>query len=205
MGPPQSRELSQPLDLDVTFKVATREEARQRVEQCWQPSRVKVFAKTLTLPLNPPLEWPIGPDLDIIAENLTEHEIGLKHDGDPVTYLKLRFESIHDICMWLRAFQRAKRPEWTTDTSVCCQCSRLFGFWRRRHHCRNCGACICSICSRDLATLPHLGYSRAQRVCSDCASHLRETAASWLKQRMAYSHIEPPSAQAPPRRASMPV
>jgi hypothetical protein len=76
---------------------------------------------------------------------------------------------------------------------------------RRRHHCRNCGSCICGLCSSDLATLPHLGYSRPQRVCSDCASSLRETAACWMKQRMALSHIDPPSAQVPPRRASMPV
>lgn len=205
MGQSRSHELTQPLELEVTLQMATREETRQRLDKQWEISRVKVFSKTLSLLLSPPVELPIGPNLDIVAENLSEHEIGLRHVPDPVTYLKLRFRTIHEICQWMKAFQIAKRPKWGADTDNCELCVRQFTFWRRRHHCRNCGHCVCGICSRDLAMLPHLGYVRPERVCADCATDLREAAASLLKQKMTYSQIIPSNAQPPPRRTSLPA
>jgi FYVE/RhoGEF/PH domain-containing protein 5/6 len=40
-------------------------------------------------------------------------------------------------------------PVWIPDskTSSCMRCGRMFGWRRRRHHCRLCGRCICAGCS----------------------------------------------------------
>jgi len=40
-------------------------------------------------------------------------------------------------------------PIWIPDskTASCMRCGRMFGWRRRRHHCRLCGRCICAACS----------------------------------------------------------
>ncbi|KAH6889083.1 hypothetical protein BKA70DRAFT_1330418 [Coprinopsis sp. MPI-PUGE-AT-0042] len=40
-------------------------------------------------------------------------------------------------------------PIWIPDgkTNECMRCSKLFGWRRRRHHCRLCGRCVCADCS----------------------------------------------------------
>jgi hypothetical protein len=43
-----------------------------------------------------------------------------------------------------------------------------------RHHCRACGALICSNCSRERLILRNLGYSQPQRVCDRCVAHFRK-------------------------------
>eukprot|EP01062_Namystynia_karyoxenos_P063950 TRINITY_DN567_c0_g3_i1.p1 TRINITY_DN567_c0_g3~~TRINITY_DN567_c0_g3_i1.p1 ORF type:complete len:2175 (+),score=474.88 TRINITY_DN567_c0_g3_i1:78-6527(+) len=42
------------------------------------------------------------------------------------------------------------RSQWQADKSLkaCCQCSKSFGAFRRRHHCRACGMLFCDNCSR---------------------------------------------------------
>mmetsp|Transcript_10834 Transcript_10834/g.20585 ORF Transcript_10834/g.20585 Transcript_10834/m.20585 type:complete len:565 (-) Transcript_10834:130-1824(-) len=36
---------------------------------------------------------------------------------------------------------------WREDCEACELCQQSFGFWRRRHHCRGCGKCVCARCS----------------------------------------------------------
>lgn len=50
---------------------------------------------------------------------------------------------------------------------ACLRCSLQFGFLRWRHHCRACGAIICTNCSF-FAPIPSLAKIGPQRVCSSC-------------------------------------
>ena len=43
---------------------------------------------------------------------------------------------------------RYSAPVWTADTDNCVLCDVKFeSFKRARHHCRNCGDCVCNACS----------------------------------------------------------
>jgi hypothetical protein len=56
---------------------------------------------------------------------------------------------------------------WSHDTKECEVCDQSFGLIRRRHHCRNCGKCVCSSCSPNQWTLEHVSQ-KPQRVCNMC-------------------------------------
>jgi len=59
---------------------------------------------------------------------------------------------------------------WEKDTNRCSQCERTLGMgtFRRRHHCRSCGKCVCLKCSPH--QLPVRGLPGMQRVCIACKS-----------------------------------
>lgn len=62
-------------------------------------------------------------------------------------------------------------PKWIADhdAPVCMNCALPFhSFFRRRHHCRNCGGVFCNICSSLCTPLPKFGLYKAVRVCKDC-------------------------------------
>lgn len=42
---------------------------------------------------------------------------------------------------------RTEQAEWGPDTKDCSICRSKFTLFLRRHHCRSCGACVCSSCS----------------------------------------------------------
>jgi len=44
---------------------------------------------------------------------------------------------------------KSRNEQWVPDSvaPACMTCGELFGLIRRRHHCRRCGACVCSSCS----------------------------------------------------------
>ena len=37
-------------------------------------------------------------------------------------------------------------PVWEPEQPACSRCGHTFGLLRRRHHCRNCGGCVCATC-----------------------------------------------------------
>jgi hypothetical protein len=51
---------------------------------------------------------------------------------------------------------------------VCKVCQLKFSPFKRRHHCRQCGACVCSLCSAYDWILPHISASKPVRVCRTC-------------------------------------
>jgi hypothetical protein len=65
------------------------------------------------------------------------------------------------------------RVGWVLDicTKQCMLCSISFGVFKRRHHCRSCGALVCGNCSRGRAILNELHKTLFVRVCKECSSH----------------------------------
>ena len=51
---------------------------------------------------------------------------------------------------------------------VCKVCQVKFTTFKRRHHCRQCGACVCSLCSAFEWVLPHISASKPSRICRTC-------------------------------------
>eukprot|EP00301_Raphidiophrys_heterophryoidea_P018678 c368_g1_i2.p1 GENE.c368_g1_i2~~c368_g1_i2.p1 ORF type:complete len:1319 (+),score=331.37 c368_g1_i2:197-4153(+) len=73
--------------------------------------------------------------------------------------------------------QWSSEPLWCPDSSApCCHsCGVMFGFFARRHHCRNCGLIFCaSCCSRRSWRLQHAAFKEAVPVCDTC-HHIIQT------------------------------
>jgi ankyrin repeat protein len=68
----------------------------------------------------------------------------------------------------------AKPPCWTPDrlVSSCQQCKLPFmkndPAMMRKHHCRHCGRCVCSLCSAKRMPIPKFGSTQDERVCLLC-------------------------------------
>lgn len=67
-------------------------------------------------------------------------------------------------------------PTWKLDKR-CHICECKFGYFKSRHHCRNCGESVCGRHSRDSLPLRHIGLFDPQRVCAVCHEHLQNTLA----------------------------
>eukprot|EP00835_Amoeboradix_gromovi_P006943 NODE_953_length_2810_cov_0.269273.p1 type:complete len:332 gc:universal NODE_953_length_2810_cov_0.269273:457-1452(+) len=61
-------------------------------------------------------------------------------------------------------------PEWQ-DSNECQIDGSTFNLINRKHHCRNCGKCVCNNCSKDRMMLPKYGIMQLVRVCSICFSN----------------------------------
>jgi hypothetical protein len=81
----------------------------------------------------------------------------------------------HDACH--------KDVVWEENTATCGICDARLGkrFFKRRHHCRMCGKCVCSSCSPSSILLD--GEKQPQRTCKRCVNGFRKTPA--LKRRVA--------------------
>ncbi|KAE9033952.1 hypothetical protein PR001_g9939 [Phytophthora rubi] len=77
---------------------------------------------------------------------------------------------------------------WVPDeiADVCTICKASFrAYYRRKHHCRRCGAVVCDTCSSGRAPLFVGESSRAERVCTPCFKILdlvRQIAMHWLSR-----------------------
>eukprot|EP00054_Salpingoeca_dolichothecata_P021846 m.141155 g.141155 ORF g.141155 m.141155 type:complete len:1134 (+) comp24137_c0_seq2:61-3462(+) len=63
-----------------------------------------------------------------------------------------------------------KLVEWAPNAAkLCGYCKNSFGWFGRKHHCRQCGQVFCSDCCPDrVCTLPYRGVYEPTRVCFDC-------------------------------------
>jgi len=68
-----------------------------------------------------------------------------------------------------------QRPPIWKLSKRCHICECKFGYFRSRHHCRNCGESVCGRHSRDSLPLRHLGMFDPQRVCAVCHESLQNT------------------------------
>ena len=66
-------------------------------------------------------------------------------------------------------------PEWI-DSDSCQLCGNNFNLINRKHHCRNCGKCVCNNCSKEKSILPKYGIMQEVRVCDDCKSNTSNSA-----------------------------
>lgn len=66
-------------------------------------------------------------------------------------------------------------PAWKLGKR-CHVCACKFGYFKSRHHCRNCGESVCGRHSRETLPLRHLGLFQPQRVCVVCYEHLQNAA-----------------------------
>jgi ankyrin repeat protein len=80
----------------------------------------------------------------------------------------------------------AKPPSWTPDRLVnnCQQCKLPFNRadpnMARKHHCRHCGRCVCSLCSARRMPIPKFGSTQDERVCLLCERVLASASAGQL-------------------------
>lgn len=65
-------------------------------------------------------------------------------------------------------------PRWKLDKQ-CCICFVKFGYFKNRHHCRNCGGSVCGRHSKHFIPLKHFGLLDPQRVCSPCYEKQRDS------------------------------
>ena len=79
---------------------------------------------------------------------------------------------------------------WSHDTKECEVCDQSFGLIRRRHHCRNCGKCVCNSCSPNTWTLEHVS-TKPQRVCNMCYVSVSTLLFSLCRRRTLHSHTTP--------------
>ena len=61
------------------------------------------------------------------------------------------------------------KKEWAPDAPTCTLCGVGFQLFRRRHHCRACGRCVCDKCSR---TKMNFFKTQPKRVCDGCCAEL---------------------------------
>lgn len=77
--------------------------------------------------------------------------------------------------------EQTTAPLWVPDSgsSGCCVCSKTFGIFTRRHHCRACGKLVCNDHSQKKLLLDHIDKTVQQRVCDLChMSHSKGTQSS---------------------------
>lgn len=65
-----------------------------------------------------------------------------------------------------------KPPKWKLDKK-CFVCRAKFGYFKSRHHCRNCGGSVCNTHSNRRIYLRQFGFDEAQRVCIECYDRYR--------------------------------
>lgn len=97
----------------------------------------------------------------------------MSNDGALVV---LKAESNAEMALWTQSVSEqvsllsASRSQWMDDSSStrCVLCLRVFTLYRRRHHCRRCGALVCALCSSGRVLLPSNHASKRKRVCDSC-------------------------------------
>ncbi|GMH56044.1 hypothetical protein TrRE_jg1125 [Triparma retinervis] len=62
---------------------------------------------------------------------------------------------------------------WDANTPRCQLCQRDFSLLVRRHHCRNCGKCVCGTCAFSKVRMDQVDENKLQRVCNVCADELK--------------------------------
>ncbi|KAG9509725.1 Lateral signaling target protein 2-like protein [Fragariocoptes setiger] len=126
-----------------------------------------VFTPTSTLSLNSS----VGSPQHVVA-NTPETSSQHRHHSNHHHSSRVRRHRHHHQHQHQPQRQPAQRnpPIWVPDQLVdsCTFCNSSFSFFKRRHHCRDCGQIFCGECSKYTKNLQSLGYTEPQRVCVSC-------------------------------------
>lgn len=101
---------------------------------------------------------------DHMIQNARARESIIMKRGKPI---KPKFTSIDKT----KFEQHWQTVTWVNnhEQSNCYICGKEFNWWKRVHHCRCCGNCVCQTCSPTKKLLPEFGYDRIkQRICNYC-------------------------------------
>lgn len=66
-----------------------------------------------------------------------------------------------------------QRQDWEENTAACALCATAFSPFRRRHHCRICGICVCLPCSGNTVRIE--GREQKERACNRCVAQRSST------------------------------
>jgi hypothetical protein len=85
----------------------------------------------------------------------------------------LRTSSVMDFRQVYSEAGDPRRRPWMADEKVnkCLRCSIEFGWFTRKHHCRECGNIFCDTCSQYRARAS--GYTESERVCHQCWTNIK--------------------------------
>jgi len=75
---------------------------------------------------------------------------------------------------------------WGANTPSCQLCRRDFSVLVRRHHCRNCGKCVCGTCAFSKVRMDQVDENKLQRVCNECAEELKSKRSKGYAGGMGY-------------------
>lgn len=163
----------------------------------WRPVKCILKDRCLSLyelddEVRPEIRIPIDANFQVRSERpaLLELRIGiLVESSRKAVKWRLKAPSLGAFVAWDTLLRRAKRPELSAGTR-CEVCGKRFTFWKRLHHCKNCGRELCAACSPVKGYLPHLGYSDPQRLCLHCASKPNIKKTSEVTRSSELSHVE---------------
>ena len=115
----------------------------------------------------------------------------LVHEQSAVQELRTSVSSlVAEIASLKTALNEAQSgaPGWVPDDDVssCSLCNLAFSFYRRKHHCRNCGNLVCYSCSPSRLPTPN-SKGKPVRVCTACADPDS-------------SSVRPPPSSSPPKK-----
>ena len=140
----------------------------KEVSACLLRSELKIFCNNLLLAATC-----VDKSFNIESENLGKYEIRIRCvENDEILRFRLVSRNLDQFLLWKQALQVSKRPE-DVDLPNCYLCSKRFGLFRRKYHCKSCGNTMCSKCCPYQAVVGYLGYVKKQNVCRDCVNELR--------------------------------
>ncbi|MES1911540.1 MAG: hypothetical protein MHM6MM_003955 [Cercozoa sp. M6MM] len=112
--------------------------------------------------------WAMG-EVDKIVNRIVQK---LRDDGDKSiasAVNEVKNEGVEAAVAASAKTTAESRDHWHENTEACERCDTRFSMTKRRHHCRQCGRCVCAQCAKNKMVVSGCGDKPA-RVCDDCAA-----------------------------------
>ncbi|BFU25671.1 Rho guanine nucleotide exchange factor, putative [Entamoeba histolytica HM-1:IMSS-B] len=112
----------------------------------------------------------------VIAKDETDRDEWMKAINDAIQLEKSKLKTLKRD---KKAEDEYIAPVWVQDTQNCQVCGAKFTTLFRKHHCRKCGLCICSNCSKQTIII----NGKKERVCDSCANNNKKLGESTLTEQ----------------------